>query len=142
MVVAVGLAGCKKQTKATHDDDALAGEIQPLDDSADTAGADGSSYGATTASYGSGATSGGSYSSPSAAGGSVASTHAPAAVSAHSAPGYASGGSRTHIVQRGDTLWSIAKRTYGDGKRWQQIAAANPGVSPTRLRVGQTLALP
>jgi nucleoid-associated protein YgaU len=45
-------------------------------------------------------------------------------------------------VRRGDTLWSIAQRTYGDGKRWRDIAAANPGIEPTRLKVGQTLVLP
>ena len=48
----------------------------------------------------------------------------------------------TYVVQKGDTLWSIAKRTYNDGRRWQDIQAANPGISPTRLRVGQEIMLP
>jgi len=45
-------------------------------------------------------------------------------------------------VKKGDTLYSIAKQKYGDGKQWQKIASANPGVSPSTLRVGQTLVLP
>jgi nucleoid-associated protein YgaU len=45
-------------------------------------------------------------------------------------------------VKKGDTLFAIARAHYGDGKQWQRIAAANPGVSPASLRVGQMLALP
>lgn len=48
----------------------------------------------------------------------------------------------TYTVQRGDTLWSIATRTYGDGKRWRHIVSANQGLDPTRLRVGQKIILP
>jgi len=48
----------------------------------------------------------------------------------------------THIVKRGETLYSIAKTSYGDGKQWQKIASANPGVSPSTLKVGQTLVIP
>ena len=40
------------------------------------------------------------------------------------------------------TLYSIAKTSYGDGKQWQKIASANPGVSPSTLKVGQTLVIP
>lgn len=50
-------------------------------------------------------------------------------------------GSR-YTVKKGDTLFHIAREHYGDGKRWQQIAAANPGVSPNTLKVGQTLVMP
>lgn len=57
-----------------------------------------------------------------------------------SAPGTPEGASYT--VKRGDTLFHIAKEHYGDGKKWQQIAQANPGVSPTSLKVGQTLVMP
>ena len=49
---------------------------------------------------------------------------------------------RTYTVQRGDTLWSIAKRTYGDGTQYKKIVAANPTVKNERLMVGQTLTLP
>ncbi len=48
----------------------------------------------------------------------------------------------TYTIRRGDTLWSIAKQTYGDGHRWQDIAAANPGLDPTKLRIGQVIVLP
>jgi 5'-nucleotidase len=49
---------------------------------------------------------------------------------------------KTYMVKRGDTLWSIAKATYGDGKQYTKIAAANPGVAPQALKVGQTIVLP
>jgi nucleoid-associated protein YgaU len=48
----------------------------------------------------------------------------------------------THVVRRGETLYGIAKQTYGSGKEWQKIAMANPGVTPTTLKVGQTLVIP
>lgn len=48
----------------------------------------------------------------------------------------------THMVKRGETLYSIAKINYGDGKQWQKLASANPGVSPSTLKVGQTLVVP
>ena len=52
----------------------------------------------------------------------------------------ASGGN--YKVKKGDTLYSIARQRYGDGKQWQRIASANPGISPSTLRVGQTLVIP
>jgi nucleoid-associated protein YgaU len=48
----------------------------------------------------------------------------------------------THIVRHGETLFSIAKTAYGNGKAWHKIAAANPGVSASKLRVGQKLIVP
>ncbi len=48
----------------------------------------------------------------------------------------------SYVVQKGDTLWSIAKRVYNDGRRWRDIQSANPGVQPSRLRVGQQILLP
>jgi LysM repeat protein len=45
-------------------------------------------------------------------------------------------------VQRGDTLWSIAARTYGNPRRWRAIAAANPSIDPSRIQPGQRLVLP
>ena len=51
-------------------------------------------------------------------------------------------GPRTHVVQRGETLYSLAQAFYGSGKQWQTIADANPGVTPSRMPVGQTLMIP
>lgn len=49
---------------------------------------------------------------------------------------------QTYTVQRGDTLWSIAKRVYGDGKLWEKIAQINGLSNPKQLKVGQKLILP
>ncbi|CAN5532442.1 hypothetical protein BH10PLA1_BH10PLA1_12720 [soil metagenome] len=48
----------------------------------------------------------------------------------------------TYTVKKGDTLYGIAKKKYNDGKQWNKIAAANPGLSPSSLKVGQTITLP
>ena len=50
--------------------------------------------------------------------------------------------SRTYTVRKGDTLWSIAKRTYGNGQRWVDIAQANQSVDPKKLAIGQQITLP
>jgi len=50
--------------------------------------------------------------------------------------------SSSYTIQKGDTLWKIAEAHYGSGQRWQDIAAANPGINPKKLAVGQTLNLP
>lgn len=47
-----------------------------------------------------------------------------------------------YVVQQGDTLYGIAQRSLGNGNRWREIAAANPGITPKSLKVGQTLTLP
>lgn len=56
------------------------------------------------------------------------------------APSQPAGG--TYVVKKGDTLFHIARERYGDGKQWQRIAAANPGVSPSSLKVGQKIVVP
>ena len=48
----------------------------------------------------------------------------------------------TYTVQKGDTLFRIAKDRYGDGTMWQKIVSANPGVSASHLKVGQKLKMP
>ena len=64
-------------------------------------------------------------------------TPAPAPV----APTVAASGT-TYTIRKGDTLYSIARTHYGNGKDWQRIASANPGLDPTKLRVGQSIVIP
>ena len=45
-------------------------------------------------------------------------------------------------MERLEALWSIAKRTYGDGAQYRKIVSANPSVRNDRLIVGQTITLP
>jgi nucleoid-associated protein YgaU len=56
--------------------------------------------------------------------------------------GSALGGGGSYVVKKGDTLYGISRSHYGDGKQWQKIAAANPGLTPSSLKVGQTITLP
>src|SRR5687768_12136788 len=58
-------------------------------------------------------------------------TPAPAAASPMPA-----GVAKQYHVQKGDTLFRIAKTHYGDGNRWQQIAMVNPGLTPATLKAG------
>jgi len=51
-------------------------------------------------------------------------------------------GPATWKVGRGESLWIIAQRSLGDGKRWKEIAALNPGLNPDRLVQGAVLKLP
>lgn len=46
---------------------------------------------------------------------------------------------KTVTVVRGDTLWDIACRYYGDGTRWGEIAAKNGVADPRRLQIGTVL---
>ena len=50
-------------------------------------------------------------------------------------------GYATYVVQRGDTLWKIAKKLLGKGGRWTEIAALN-GISGTMIHDGQDLKIP
>jgi len=49
---------------------------------------------------------------------------------------------RFYTVEKGDTLWKIAVRVYGDGQRYRDIQAANPGLVPNQMKIGQKLVLP
>jgi len=49
---------------------------------------------------------------------------------------------RTYTIKKADTLWSIAVRFLGDGKRWKEIVDENPGLDPRKLKPGQTVRLP
>ncbi len=48
----------------------------------------------------------------------------------------------TYVVKEGDTMSSIAATWFGDGRKWELIAKANPLVDPTKMQVGQKLNLP
>jgi len=50
--------------------------------------------------------------------------------------------SKKYTVRKGDTLWAIAKTSYGDGKQFPKIVSANPGLSAQTLKAGQTLVIP
>ena len=74
-------------------------------------------------------------------GGGAASGTTPAATNTTEG---ASGGN-LHTVVAGDTLSSISRKHYGDGKHWEKIYEANKnaiGSDPARLKVGQRLTLP
>ncbi len=47
-----------------------------------------------------------------------------------------------YMVVKGDYLWEIAIRAYGDGYKWPEIAQANNLVNPNYIEVGQELTLP
>lgn len=56
-----------------------------------------------------------------------------------------SGGTKTtgtYVVRSGDTLTGIAARLLGDGDRWRELVAANPGLDPKRLFVGKSIRVP
>lgn len=51
---------------------------------------------------------------------------------------------KTHILQQGECLWSVAKKVYGNGADYVKIAQAN-GISPsqyTNLPTGMNLMIP
>ena len=49
---------------------------------------------------------------------------------------------QTHTIRKGDTLWTLAGRYLGSGRRWTEIVDANPGLQAKRLPVGKTIRLP
>jgi LysM repeat protein len=49
---------------------------------------------------------------------------------------------RTYRVNRGDSLWIIARRVYGQGSSWTLLAKANDISNPNKLSIGQELVLP
>ncbi len=48
----------------------------------------------------------------------------------------------TYTVRPGDTLGKIAKKFYGDARRFTLIVSANSIVDPDKLTVGEELAIP
>ena len=57
--------------------------------------------------------------------------------------GYGAGG-RVHVVQKGDTLFKLARDYYNDQRMWKKIWQANQDQipDPNKLRVGMELILP
>ena len=51
---------------------------------------------------------------------------------------------KTHKVVKGDTLWGLAKKYYGNGSQYMKIFNANTGVlkNPNLIYVGQVLTIP
>lgn len=49
---------------------------------------------------------------------------------------------KTYRVRADDSLWRIADRALGNGERWKEILALNPGLDPSKLDVGTELKLP
>jgi len=52
------------------------------------------------------------------------------------------GGGNTYTIAQGDTLYGIALKRYGDARSAEIIEAANPGLNPRALRVGEKITLP
>ena len=48
---------------------------------------------------------------------------------------------RSYTVKKGDTLWGIATRFYGDGTRWRELASRNGVGDPKKLQIGKVLTL-
>ena len=50
----------------------------------------------------------------------------------------------TYTVQKGDSLWRIAQRLYGDGRKYALIFEANRAIlsDPSKIYVGQVLVIP
>lgn len=48
---------------------------------------------------------------------------------------------KSYTVKKGDTLWDIACRFYGDGTKWGTLAEKNGVRDPRKLQIGKVLAL-
>ena len=50
---------------------------------------------------------------------------------------------RTVTMQRGDSLWKLAKQNLGRGSRWPELLAANPGIADFgRIAAGTEIVVP
>jgi 5'-nucleotidase len=47
-----------------------------------------------------------------------------------------------YTIQKGDTLFKIARAKYGDPSAVNKIKAANPGLDANHIKVGQRIKLP
>ncbi|MCX6751014.1 MAG: LysM domain-containing protein [Candidatus Pacearchaeota archaeon] len=44
-----------------------------------------------------------------------------------------------HIIQKGDTYWSLAEKYFGTGKKEVRIEKLNPRINSDSLKVGQKI---
>lgn len=51
-------------------------------------------------------------------------------------------GAESYTVKKGDTLWALAEKYYGDGTQWKKIAKANGIKDPKKLPIGKKLTIP
>lgn len=49
---------------------------------------------------------------------------------------------RTYTIKRGDTLWDLAQKYYGNPYQWTKIAQANTNPDPRKLQIGRKLIIP
>ncbi len=49
---------------------------------------------------------------------------------------------KSYTVVKGDCLWNIAKRYYGDGSKYPVLAKVNNISNPNFIKVGQVLTIP
>ena len=47
-----------------------------------------------------------------------------------------------YVVQKGDSLWTIAVAKYGDGYKWVEIAKANNLSNPSKIEAGMRIIIP
>ncbi len=47
----------------------------------------------------------------------------------------------SYTVVKGDNLWNICVRAYGDGYKWSEVAKANALAHPDSIEVGQVIKL-
>lgn len=64
--------------------------------------------------------------------------------SSSTAPEARTAGGQSYTVVRGDTLWAIAERFYGEGNQWPRIHEANRGLiqDPDMIQPGWVLTIP
>ncbi len=54
----------------------------------------------------------------------------------------ASTSQNVYVVQKGDSLWTIAVAKYNDGYKWVEIAKANNLSNPSKIETGMKLVIP
>ena len=50
--------------------------------------------------------------------------------------------SQQYTIEKGDSLWKIAVKVYGDGYKWVEIAKENKIITPNIIHSGNILVLP